>query len=150
MIQFLLIFLLFSGAVSADAKLQSSINITSTRPGKINPSTPVILSTRVKNIGDEKSLPGEIFIRFAFREPHTEEANSVLFETEKVDLPALSAGEEKTITFKTPHLLPTIFEFVRHDWAMRDYEAVVERGGKKEVIGKRALGFTAHYYEGCE
>lgn len=154
MIRSLFIFLCLglTGIVSADeavAKLQSTITISPTRGPKINPSTHVILSANVKNVGNGKSLPGEIFIRFSFRPPHESEPNSVLFQTEKVELPSLDAGEERMITFKTNHLLPTVYDYVRHDWAMREYEAIVEIKGKSQITGTRALSFTAHYYEGC-
>jgi hypothetical protein len=152
---FMFLSTLFISVLGAEepAKLQATINLTSTRPplgqpGKIIPTTSIKLSTIIKNIGDETSQAGEIYVRYSFRPPHENEPNSILFETEKVELPLLAGGEEKTIEFQTTHLLPNVFDFVRFDWAMRDYEAVIVINENKQIAGTRALGFTAHYYEG--
>jgi hypothetical protein len=150
----LLLFCVFCFANISAATLQSTINLTPARPpmgqtGKIIPSTNVALSAVVRNVGKEASPAGEIFVRFALRPPHQNDPNSVLFATEKVVLPALAVGEEKTITFTKNHLLPTVFDFVRYDWAMREYEAIIEIDGKQAITGTRALAFTAYYYEGA-
>jgi hypothetical protein len=150
----ILLFCVFCFANVSASTLQSTINLTPMRPsmgqqGKIIPSTNVALSAVVRNVGEEASPAGEIFVRFAFRPPHENEPNSVLFETERVELPALAAGEEKAITFNKNHLLPTVFDFVRYDWAMREYEAIIEINGKQAITGTRALAFTAYYYEGA-
>lgn len=144
----------FVNTINAE-KLQSTIHITPTRPltgqeGKIIPVTYVALSAVVKNGSKETSPVGEIYVRFSFRAPHQNDPNSILFQTEKVGLPALAPGEEKVITFKTNHLLPTLFDYVKYDWAMREYEAVMDVEGDQEVIGTRAIAFSAYYYEGVQ
>lgn len=154
---FLFVVLCFAGTLFAEqpaAKLQSTISLTPIKPalgkpGKIIPATYVKLSATVKNVGSEESPAGEIHVRFAFRPPQQDDPNSILFETERVELPPLAAGEEKVIEYKTNHLLPTVFDFVRNDWALREYEAIIEIDGKKEIAGTRAIAFTAHYYEGA-
>jgi hypothetical protein len=147
----------FSSAAYADkpvCKLQSTINLTPKRPpvaqpDKIIPSTKVMVSVMVKNVGDLTNSAGDIYVRFSLRPPHQNDPSSVIFETEKVKLPAIAPGEETEITFDTNQLLPTVFDFVRYDWAMREYEAIIEVDGKQAITGTRALAFTAYYYEGA-
>lgn len=155
-IRSIFIFFAFCFVTTINAeKLQSTIHITPTRPlpgqeGKIIPVTYVGLSAVVKNVSRETSPSGEIYIRFAFRPPHQNDPNSVLFQTEKVEVPSLAPGEEKVITFQTKHLLPTLFDYVKYDWAMREYEAVMDVERDQEIIGTRAIAFSAYYYEGAQ
>lgn len=113
---------------------------------KLFPGQAVRLRTMVRNIGNAASAPGEIFIRFAFDEPLHDHPESTAFETEKIAIPALSAGQEHEITFATPHRWPTLFDYVQDDWAMRRYQAVFVAEEKEFLIGHLSLSVSAHYY----
>ncbi|MFQ5729503.1 MAG: hypothetical protein ACE5GN_03990 [Waddliaceae bacterium] len=135
------------------ALLQTQIQATplqspSTEPGKVQPRTRMELSAKVKNVGDEPNVPGTIYVRFAFPKPLDQQPTSVIFETETVELPSIMPGGTVSIDFSTPHQWPSLFDFIRHDWTMREYEAVVVVGGVEQVTGTRAIAFSAHYYEG--
>jgi len=118
--------------------------------GRIQPGTRVKLTATVKNMGDVPSAPGKIFLRFAFPKPLNREPTSVIFETDPEGLPSIPPGETLTINFKNVHQWPSLFDYIRHDWAMREYEAVVAIKDKEYITGTRAISFSAYYYEGHE
>ncbi len=126
----------------------SPLQDTQTAPNKIQPGTRMKLEALVRNVGDMANAPGTIHLRFALPKPLDKQKNSVLFETETVELPSIPPGQQVTISFKTPHQWPSLFDFIRNDWAMREYEAVVSIGDKAEVTGTRVISFSAYYYEG--
>lgn len=160
----LLALLLGVGAVAAvvqvkssplpGAHLQASISTGPAAPGQnetannVQPGTAVKLSALVKNIGDKVSHSGNIYVRFAFSKPLDGEPGSVLFETERQPLPPIGPGKEVEITFSKAHQWPSVFDYVRDDWHMRQYEAVVDIQGRSEVIGRAAISISAKYYNG--
>lgn len=116
---------------------------------KIQPGTPMLLKATVKNIGTQTSAPGEILIRFMFCNPLENAPQSVLFETETLTLPSILAGESVIFSFKKPHTWPSIFDFIRQDWGMRQYQVIVKYPTEDYVIGIMPIGLSAHYYEGA-
>jgi len=117
-------------------------------PDRIQPGSQVKLSLKIKNVGNEENAPGTIYIRFLFAKPLETQKNSLLFNTEKLTLPPIKPGEEVTLAFSKMHKWPSVFDFVRDDWAMRRYQAVATIDGREYVIGSRSIAFSAYYYEG--
>lgn len=115
---------------------------------KISPGTPISLKAKVKNVGTQRSASGEIYVRFAFLPPLDTYPKSSLFQTEKVSLPSIDPFKEVEINFETRHQWPSFFDYIREDWPMRQYEAVVIVSGQEHVIGRVAVGVTASYYQG--
>lgn len=111
---------------------------------RIQPGSFVKLAVEVENKGQAASSPKQIYIRYAFAKPLDKESGSVLFETEKVDLPSIPAGQSVEISFNTPHQWPALPDFIRHDWGMREYQVVIE----EKIIGTLAITFSAYYYPG--
>jgi hypothetical protein len=139
----------------AGALLHTTINAKPDRTsregaGRIQPGTPVKLSASIKNSGDVPSAAGKVFLRFAFPKPLDKESSSVVFETDPETLPSIQPGETITINFKKSHQWPSLFDYIRNDWAMREYEAIVEINRKEYLTGTRAISFSAYYYEGQE
>ena len=115
---------------------------------KIQPGTAVKLSVLVQNKGLQPSPKGEIFLRYAFARPlHNEEA-SLIFETEEVPLPAIDPGKSIELNFSAPHRLPSLLDFVRDDWSMREYQAIAVFGKEEKMIATLAVTFSAYYYPG--
>ncbi|MDP1879466.1 MAG: hypothetical protein Q8K60_00835 [Parachlamydiaceae bacterium] len=139
---------------SGHAMLQGNVYIEPLKPlqedhpNKIQPGGPVKVKVVVENKGSVANSAGKIFIRYAFAKPLHQEESSVLFESESKDLPAIEPGKEIEISFTTPHQTPSIADFVRHDWALRDYQAVVQINNEEQVIGTVAMTFSAYYYPG--
>lgn len=136
-----------------EALLKTSIHATpmqntNSQPGKIQPGTHMQLSVVITNVGDMSNAPGSIFIRFVFPKPLNTKRESEIFKTETLKLPSIEPGKEVTIIFSTLHKWPSIFDFIRHDWAMREYEAVALIGADELVTGTRVISFSAYYYEG--
>lgn len=129
------------GTITATPLSSTEINNNKVLPGSV-----VNLSVKVKNTGRYPTQPGTIFIRFGFPEPLDELPSSVLFETEELVLPSIPPFEERTLTFSKPHKWPSLFDYVRNDWAMREYEAIVSQGKKTHKIGQKALLVSAYYY----
>lgn len=113
--------------------------------GKIQPGTSVKLSVVVENKGPYASKGGELYVRYAFAKPLDQENKSLIFETEKENLPVIEPGQQVTIEFKTPHLLPAVFDFVREDWLLREYQAIAKIDQKEKLLGTLALTFSAYY-----
>ena len=116
---------------------------------RVQPGTWMELEATVKNIGTAASEAGSIYIQYAFPSPLDKKHHSVIFETERVALPSILPDEQVTITFKKKHQWPTLFNFIRDDWAMREYQVVAEVGGRVQTIGSMAVAFSAYYYKGA-
>jgi len=127
--------------------LEAQIYIKS-EGGRIQPGTPVTLCASVKNLGKQPSAQGTIQLQFAYPKPIDTQAKSLIFETEKAELPSIEPGKDLVITFKTPHQLPSLFDFIRNDWGMRQYHALITIGDKVQLAGTRGITFSAYYYEG--
>jgi hypothetical protein len=136
---------------STSAILQGTIRIQPVVGGnqeRIQPGTPVKFKVMVENKGEQASPSGQIFLRYAFAKPMQNETGSIIFESEKKDLPSIEAGKEIEMSFDLAQELPSISDFVRDDWALREYQAVVEIYKESRIIGTLALTFSAYYYPG--
>lgn|GEM_PF-2268827 len=136
--------------------LQGSIHIQPTQsfPGdqadKIQPGTSIKLSATVENKGEQRSPQGELYIRYAFSHPLDKEVTSVIFETEKKTLPAIEPGGRRVIFFDTPHQTPSLLDFVRYDWSIREYQAMAIFDREEYLLGTLAMTFSAYYYPGIK
>lgn len=136
--------------------LQASIQIVPTQPitgddsGKIQPGTAAKLVVTVENRGLQKSPEGSLYVRYAFAHPLENETGSVLFETEKKPLPSIEPGKKEEITFEAPHKIPSLLDFVRHDWSLREYQAIATINQTNYTIGTLAITFSAYYYPGIK
>ncbi len=117
-------------------------------PKVIQPGTPIVISVKIKNTGNEKNEKGYFFVRFAYPNPLAGNPKAELFVTEKVSLPAIEPGKEATVAFKTMHHLPSLIDFIREDYGMRQYLAVVVIDQKEYILGNATLTFSAYYYAG--
>lgn len=139
---------------SKQAILQGSIDIRPAKPSaynqkeRIQPGTSVQLSTVVENRGSQTSPPGKLYIRYAFPRPLDDEHASTIFETEAVPLPPIEPGKKVEINFNTPHQWPSLMDFIRYDWPMREYQAIAVFDGTEKPIGSLAITFSAYYYPG--
>jgi len=116
--------------------------------GKFQPGFPVQIKAKVKNSGNAVTKANKIRVRYALPKPYSKNPNSILFETEVVDLAAMSPGEEKEVVFTKMHNLPVVADFVRYDWPMRQYQAILGEGDNEQIIGNLAITYSAYYYEG--
>ncbi len=135
------------------AFLEATLNILPASPSKeqnknIQPGTPVIIAASLKNVGTKANTPGIFYVRFLYPEPLNKQQGTVLFTTEKVNLPSIPPGDVASLVFKTPQATPSLFDFIRQDWGLRQYEAVVVINNKEYVIGNTKLTFSAYYYPG--
>ena len=142
----------FEHQLPAQSKLQALINATPAQPSpipeRIQPRSLMKLSATIKNVGDQANTPGTLMVKFAFANPLHTHPKSLLFETEKVNLPSIEPGQEITLSFSKMHRWPTLFDYIRDDWAMREYRAIVNVERIEKMIGTRAIAFSAYYYEG--
>lgn len=136
--------------------LQGSIHLHPTQAllgdqtGKIQPGTTVKLAVTVENKGLQESPAGELYVRYAFAHPLENEAGSMIFETEKKPLPVIEPGKTVDIAFETPHHIPSVLDFVRYDWSLREYQAIAIISGSSNMIGTLAITFSAYYYPGIK
>lgn len=114
----------------------------------ILPNSPLSLKVTVKNSGTQKNEKGEIFIQFVFPSPLEKEVGSMLFKTESMELPSIEPQESFSLLFNTSQPLPNVQNFIRNDWAMRQYQAIAKIGDQSFLLGTRALTLSAHYYQG--
>lgn len=138
------------GVLQGSIHLQPAQAIPGDQTGKIQPGTAVKLVVTVENKGQQKSPAGELWVRYAFAHPLENEAASIIFETEKKPLPAIEPGKKADIVFETPHQIPSLFDFVRHDWPIREYQAIASVNNSENIIGTLAITFSAYYYPGIK
>jgi hypothetical protein len=129
--------------LEATIQLESSL---SKDVQKIQPGTPILFTAVVRNKGALTSQEGTLQIRFVFSDLVEHLTTGALFQTEQLTLPSIPPGEEITLSFKTPQVLPTIYDFVRQDWGMRRYEAIAAVNGNEQMIGVSSIVFSAYYY----
>jgi len=149
--KYILFLLLLTSTCFADSVLQGNINIIlpkGTDLQAIEPGTSVTLSVTVENSGSEPNPPGIIYIRFAYATPLSAHNHSELFRTEEQILPSIQPNEKVTITFTTQHKWPSIFDFIKYNWAMRQYQAEAVIENVDHTIGLLSIAFTMHYYPG--
>ncbi len=128
--------------------VQPTAQPTQFQTDKIQPGHSVKISLVAENIGNSSSPAGKIFVRFALAKPLDNEPNSVVFETETVDLPSIQPGHSIELAFEKTHQWPSLPDFIKDDWGMREYQAVVDLENHKEAIGSLAITFSAYYYPG--
>lgn len=116
---------------------------------KVQPGTLMQLQAIVENTGTVPSDAGDIQMRFAFPEPLHSRHRTATFETEKMKLPSIAPGRQVTLVFKKKHQWPSLFDYIREDWAMKEYQAVVTIGSIAKITGTRTVAFSAYYYEGA-
>jgi hypothetical protein len=133
---------ILQGAISVREQSQ----VSKIQSDKIQPGHSVKLSLLIENRGQHPSPATQVYIRYAFAKPLEKDPNSILFETEKVDLPGIEPNDTFEITFNTNHKWPALPDFIRNDWGMREYQAVVD----DKVIGTLAITFSAYYYPGIQ
>ena len=136
----LLTFTLSAESVKLGPKLQTTISAQAAHPHqgdshRIQPGTLMKLTAHVHNVGTSPSAPGKIHLRYVFPKPLHKQKTSHIFETEVLDLPSIPSDHELPITFEKTHQWPSLFDFIRHDWAMRNYEAVVNIAGNESITG---------------
>ena len=130
------------------AKISSTpLDASRGQQGKIEPGARVKISAVIKNVGDQPNAPGEFFVRFTFPKLLKRQEDNLFYQTEKVPLPTIEPGDFITINFSAPHQWPSLFNYIRQDWAMREYEGVVVIDNREQLIGATAIAFSAYYYE---
>ena len=138
------------GILQGSIHLQPVQAFPGDQSGKIQPGTAVKLVVTVENKGAQESPAGDLYVRYAFAHPLENEAASVIFETEKKPLPPIEPGKKADISFETPHQIPSLLDFVRYDWSIREYQAIAVVNGTDHTIGTLAITFSAHYYPGIK
>lgn len=137
------------GKAILQGKIQTTtLSPANQTPGRIQPGSTISIKVKVKNSGLQSSAPGKIFARFALPKPLEKHTRSTLYESEIKDLPSISPGEEIEITFAKPHKWPSLYDYIREDWGMRQYQALININDHEEMIGKMPIAFSAYYYEG--
>lgn len=116
--------------------------------GKIQPGSKIKLAATVQNIGTAPNTPGKMSIRFVFPEPLADQPNSLLFQTDQFDVPSITPGQEVVLNFPTDLNWPSLYDFIRHDWGMRQFQAVMKIDGVEKPLGTLSIVFSAYYYEG--
>jgi len=128
--------------------VQPTSQPTQFQTDKVQPGHSVTIALLVENVGNSANPPAKVSIRFAFAKPLENEQNSILFETEQVDLTSIQPGSSIELTFGKTHQWPSLPDFIREDWGMREYQAILEIGERKELVGSLAITFSAYYYPG--
>lgn len=115
-------------------------------PTKIQPGTPVKIALKIENKGKVPIPAGTAYVRFAFIQPLHNRHDSVLFRTDTVEVAAMAPGEVRDLLFTPHHLIPSVIDFVRSDWLMRQYEAVYVVDGNEYLIATMPITFSVYYY----
>lgn len=116
---------------------------------KIAPGSLVNVGAKITNVGTKASAPGKVTIRYAFLKPLDEHTKSVLYQTEILPLPSLQPDQEIEVAFSMPHQWPSLADFIKNDWALRQYQVIVTVQTQKEfLIGSKAISYSAYYYGG--
>lgn len=150
-LNFFVLMILSVGCADASPEIKGTVLIAPAKGGdsqKILPGSPIVLKVQVRNAGSLPSPEAALFIRYAYPEPLDKQTGSVLYTSETEPVPTLAPGESAVVSFSTAHQLPTLYEFIRNDWSMRKYEAVLTQGDKQIVIADLPLTFSAYYYTG--
>lgn len=134
-------------AEAGSTSLLATIQFSGDGTTKFQVGTPISFGCKIKNLGVQKSQEGKLWIQFQYPQELKDKVNSQLFKTEVLDIPSIAAGEQLLVQFKTTQTLPNLFDYIKNDWAMREYEAVLQMGDKEYVIGIANLTFSAYYYE---
>ena len=142
-----------SGLQNEASVLQGEITLEASKSSganRIQPGSSVKLKFRLENTSREVNAPGTVYVRYAFAEPLQNHPGSILFQTEKVSFPSITPGGSTEIAFSESHTLPSLIDFVRYDWPMREYQAIIEIEGDKKIAATAAITFSAYYYSGMK
>lgn len=127
--------------------LQGSIHLIPSDPtGKIYPENDLKLAATIENVGTKASPSGTAYLRFALIAPLENQKDSVLFETEKKPFSSILPQQKIEIAFDAMQKIPSILDYVRNDWFLREYQLIVGIEGKEMVIATLAFTFSAYYY----
>lgn len=143
-----------SNANQADgAILEATLDIlpskvTTENPRLITPGIPAKIAVKIKNVGSKVNQPATLYVRFSFPRPLDNQKNSTLFATEAVSLPPINPGQSAALEFETEQATPSLNDFIREDWSLRQYQAVVVLDKQEYVIGSIPLTFSCFYYPG--
>jgi hypothetical protein len=134
------------------ATLRGSIVIVPEKSSldKILPGTPIKLKLVIENIGTHANASGQAYLRFAFNQPLQNRSDSIVFQTEALNVPAIEPGSKVELNFSTAHQWPSLLDFVRYDWLMREYQAVFAVDKQENVIATLSVTFSAYYYPGLQ
>lgn len=146
---------IFASEMPSGAILQAQIHaIPDTaldiKTGKIQPGAKIALQVEIKNIGNQPSAPGNLYVQFSLMEPMDDLLANRVFRTELISIPKIYPGQVEVLKFTKTHQWPSVFDYVKQSWNMRHYQAIFKQdNAKKElVIGTLPLLFSAYYYEG--
>ncbi len=134
-------------AESDSASLLATIQFSGSSQTKFQVGTPISFACKVKNLGVKASPAGRIWIQYQFPKQLDQMPDSQLFKTEDLELPSIPAGEQILVQFKATQTLPNLFDFIKNDWAMRQYQVVLKAEQEEYIIGFANLTFSAYYYE---
>lgn len=132
---------------TSSSSMLATIQFIGDSSKKFQVGTPISFGCKIKNLGVQKSPEGKLWIQFQFPLELKDKPNSQLFKTEVLEVPSIPAGEQLIVKFKATQTLPNLFDYIKNDWAMREYEAVLQVGEQEHVIGIANLTFSAYYYE---
>jgi hypothetical protein len=120
------------------------------KTAKIQPGSSVKIQAEVKNIGTVPNAPGKIFVRFSLTQPMEDLLESRTFQTETLALPTIYPGQVIMIEFEKQHQWPSLTDFIKQNWNMRHYQAVIkiDEENQEKIIGYLPIFFSAYYYEG--
>lgn len=136
-----------SGEESSSSSLIATVQFISDSSAKFQIGTPLSFASKIKNLGVSKSPEGLLWIQFQYPDQLKDRPNSQLFKTEEVEIPSILPGEQLVVNFKATQTLPNLFDYIRNDWAMREYQVILKANDKEYVIGVGNLTFSAYYYE---
>lgn len=133
--------------------LEAKIGLLPAQPSSeniqaIQPGTPILITVKIKNNGKVANKEGQLFVRFVYPEPLSKQPKSELFVTETIGLPSIQPGKEASLMFKSVQFSPTLYDFVKEDFAMRQYQAVLIVDNQEYILGNTTLTFSAYYYSG--
>ena len=145
--------LLFSDnlTTSLEARIHTVASTTGDQKvAKVQPGSLVSLRAEVKNTGTRPSAPCSICIKFSYIEPFNDILEKRSFETETLSLPSISPGHVAVINFEKKHQWPSLNDFMRQNWNMRHYQAILKIDNPKTeiAIGYLPIFVSAYYYEG--
>lgn len=135
---------------TSSSSLLATIQFSGDNSTKFHAGTPLSFTCKIKNLGVQNSPAGKLRIEFQFPKELKDHANSLLFKTEELEIPSINPGDQLIVKFETTQTLPNLYDYIRNDWGMREYEAVLTVGepAKEYVIGAANLTYSFHYYEG--
>ncbi|HRD54958.1 MAG TPA: hypothetical protein PLC42_01030 [Parachlamydiaceae bacterium] len=144
---FLICLNLLEAKNGGSAKLEAQIELLPSKLSQgnleaISPGSPLIISAKIKNTGTKYNEKGYFFVRFSGMN------NKNAYTSEKIALPSIAPQKEAFIIFKTPHITPSLQDFVQQRYGDYPYQVVVVIDSKEYIIGTANLQFSAYYFSG--